>query len=226
MRGEPLHAQQGAGSKKVILYAGDERGRAALAARGAQPIGDYGAFSLWQVPEGGAADLSAAGLAARPELDQLLLREATLDTRSVQLGATAAAGGGQQFYLVQFAGPVRDEWLADLRATGAQVVAYVPHDGYVIWGDEGVRAQIAARVARLVEYQWHGPYRPAYRLASPLRCMLAGPQAPVEGAVDSVIAGTQAPVEGAVDSVTVGTRAQRPSTWSSRSGTTTPARGR
>jgi hypothetical protein len=207
MRGEPLHAQQGAGSKKVILYAGDERGRAALAARGAQPIGDYGAFSLWQVPEGGAADLSAAGLAARPELDQLLLREATLDTRSVELGATAAAGGGQQFYLVQFAGPVRDEWLADLRATGAQVVAYVPHDGYVIWGDESVRAQIAARVAGLVEYQWHGPYRPAYRLAGPLRCMLAGSQASVGGAVDPVTAGPQAPVEGAVDSVTAGTQA-------------------
>ena len=184
VRGEPLHAQQGHGLRKVILYAGDERGRAALAARGAQPIGDYGAYSLWQVPEGGAADLSAAGLAARPELDQLLLREATLDTRSVELGATSAAGHGRQFYLVQFAGPVRDEWLADLRATGAQVVAYVPHDGYVIWGDEGVRAQIAARVASRVEYQWHGPYRPAYRLAGALRCMLADSQAPAGELVD------------------------------------------
>jgi hypothetical protein len=173
VRGEPLHAQGGGGVRKVILYAGDEAGRAVLTEQAAQWIADYGAFSLWQVPEDGAAGLSAAGLATRPELDQLLLREATLDTRSVELGAASAAGEGKQFYLVQFAGPVRDEWLSDLRSTGAQVVAYVPNDGYLIWGDEGARAQIAARVASRVEYSWHGAYRPAYRLAGPLRCVVA-----------------------------------------------------
>jgi hypothetical protein len=173
VRGEPLHAQEEGGAQKVILYAGDEAGRAALNVQAAQLIADYGAFSLWQVPQGGTADLSAAGLATRPELDQLLLREATLDTRSVELGAASAAGEGEQFYLVQFAGPVRDEWLADLRSTGAQVVAYVPYDGYVVWGGENARAQIVARVTSRAEYGWHGPYRPAYRLAGALRCVAA-----------------------------------------------------
>ncbi len=168
-RGEPLHAQPGAGARKVILYAEDGAGRAALATRDAQLIEDYGAFSLWQVPEAAIFDLASVGLAARPELDQLLLREATLDTRSVALGATSAPGKGEQFYLVQFAGPVRDAWLADLRATGAAIVAYVPYNGYLIWGDEGVRTRVAARVASRIEYQWHGPYLPAYRLAGTLR---------------------------------------------------------
>ncbi|MFN2230832.1 MAG: S8 family serine peptidase, partial [Anaerolineae bacterium] len=173
VRGEPLHAQEG-GARKAILYAGDEVGRAALLAREAQLIADYGTFSLWQVPAGGAIDLSAAGLATHPELDQLLLREATLDTRSAELGAASTVSEGEQFYLVQFAGPVRDEWLADLRSTGAQVVAYVPYDGYVVWGDENVRAQIAARVTSRVEYQWHGAYLAAYRLAGSLHCMATG----------------------------------------------------
>jgi hypothetical protein len=170
---------------KVLLRAGDEAGRLALRARDARLVADYGAFSLWLVDGGGVTALEAmgGGVSVHPEFDQLLLREARINTgaHTPEPGAQTQAGSGMQLYVVQFVGPVRDEWLADLRATGARVVAYVPYNGYVLWTDEPARAQIAQRVAGRVEYQWHGPYRPAYRLAGALQ------QADAGGSVDVAV---------------------------------------
>jgi hypothetical protein len=118
---------------KVLLRAGDETGRQALRACDARLVTDYGAFSLWLVDGGGVTALEAAsdGLSVHPEFDQLLLREGRIDTSVSRPDANAAAqaGSGDQLYVVQFVGPVRDDWLADLQATGARVVAYVPYNG-------------------------------------------------------------------------------------------------
>jgi hypothetical protein len=174
---------------KVLLRAGDETGRQALRACDARLVTDYGAFSLWLVDGGGVTALEAAsdGLSVHPEFDQLLLREGRIDTSVSRPDANAAAqaGSGDQLYVVQFVGPVRDDWLADLQATGARVVAYVPYNGYVVWADEAARAQIAQRVAKDVEYAWHGPYRPAYRLAAALQRLR--PDESVDVAVQVVV---------------------------------------
>jgi hypothetical protein len=158
---------------KVLLRAGDDVSRQALLAGGARLVADYGAFSLWLVDGGEVIALQAVGdgVSVHPEFDRLLLRETRIDTTAGgrQPGAAAQAGSGRQLYVVQFVGPVRDEWLEDLAATGARIVAYVPYNGYVVWTDEAARAQIAQRVSSRVEYQWHGPYRPAYRLAGALQ---------------------------------------------------------
>lgn len=170
--GGGVQAQTVPGTTRVILRTGDEAARATLLARGAVPLADYGAFSLWQVEEIGAAGLDATpAISTHPEFGLLLLREATLDTRMLSARLEPRTESGLQLSLVQFVGPVRDVWLADLETTGARPIAYVPHNGYVVWGDTEARALIAARVASQPEYQWQGAYAPAYRLAGALAAL-------------------------------------------------------
>lgn len=180
--GGPALRAQG-GPVKVILPAGSDIEAGMLAARGGQLVSDYGAFSLWIVEPGSGAAMTAAALggAVSPELDRLLLRSEMIDTTVRPVDVAAAPGSGLQLHLVQFAGPVRDEWRADLVAAGARIVAYVPANGYVVWADEAARAAIAARVETRIEYQWHGPFRPAYRLAAPLDTL------PADTPVDVVV---------------------------------------
>src|SRR3954463_891113 len=47
---------------------------------------------------------------------------------SLQSGASPAGG----LYLLQFKGPVTDDALFNVRATGAEVVSYIPFNAYVI----------------------------------------------------------------------------------------------
>ena len=168
--GGSLRAQGSPPVHKVILRTGHQAGRQTLLAHRARLLHDYGAFSLWTVQASDVTALGVAGdgISVHPEYDRLVLRKATIDTRAAQSDAQAQAGSGPQLHLVQFSGPIRDEWVVDLQAGGARVVAYVPHNGYVVWADESARAYIAQRVAERADYQWHGAYLPAYRLAASL----------------------------------------------------------
>ncbi|MBW3625071.1 MAG: hypothetical protein KY468_16860, partial [Armatimonadetes bacterium] len=71
---------------------------------------------------------------------------------------------GVQTALLQFAGPVRDEWKEAARHSGLQLLRYVPDFGYVARGDKNAfRAAVALPYVR-----WIGPYLPAYRVSPAL----------------------------------------------------------
>ncbi|MGH9464765.1 MAG: S8 family serine peptidase, partial [Thermoanaerobaculia bacterium] len=54
------------------------------------------------------------------------------------------ARSGDQFWLVELAGPVRDAWREQLTATGLTVLQYYPHHTYLAWGSP---AQSSAALA-------------------------------------------------------------------------------
>jgi hypothetical protein len=70
-------------------------------------------------------------------------------------------------YLVQFTGPVREEWKQSVQQTGARLYGYIPDHAFVARIDatrlEDVRA--------LPFVRWVGPYQPAFKVAPEL----AGP---------------------------------------------------
>jgi hypothetical protein len=51
----------------------------------------------------------------------------------------------QGFRLVQFVGPIKKAWLHELEASGLELIAYVPNNGYLVRGDSGARAQLLSR---------------------------------------------------------------------------------
>ncbi len=72
----------------------------------------------------------------------------------------APAGDGKDLHLVQWLGPVREDWLGQLRAAGVEPMQYIHPHTYVVWGRGG--DVTAARNDGTV--RWTGAFETAYRL--------------------------------------------------------------
>ena len=73
--------------------------------------------------------------------------------------------GGEQFWMLQLIGPVKEEWLAQLNAMGLQTVIYMPSNAYAVWGNASALRTLEAQSKSSAFIQWTGAYHPAYRLA-------------------------------------------------------------
>jgi uncharacterized repeat protein (TIGR01451 family) len=91
---------------------------------------------------------------------------------------TSYAPGEEGFYLVQFVGPVRDEWLAELEAAGVLLIQFQPSFAYIV----RMTPEVAASVETLSFVRWVGVYHAAYRIAPTLLQFepIPGPSAPLQ----------------------------------------------
>src|SRR5205085_5131509 len=142
----PLH--------KVILDAADQATYNRLSEQSA--IHDeinYGSFRMLVVDEramGGRMAMQSLGGAVQDNFNLIALNGYVLDTtnpaatynqlpadlRKSDIAIASAAGSAPAggLYLVQFVGPIQDEWLKALRTTGAEIVSYMPFNAYVVRG--------------------------------------------------------------------------------------------
>ncbi|MEA3396340.1 MAG: S8 family serine peptidase, partial [Chloroflexota bacterium] len=67
-------------------------------------------------------------------------------------------------YLLQFAGPMHDDWKARVEAAGARLYGYVPDYAFIA----RMTPAVVERVQALPFVRWVGLYHPAYRLAPTL----------------------------------------------------------
>ena len=56
-----------------------------------------------------------------------------------------------------------------LKATGVQVVMYVPNNAYLVWATQSQLARVRALRNRADVVQWDGPFHPAYKLDSRIK---------------------------------------------------------
>jgi len=85
-------------------------------------------------------------------------------------------------FVVQLIGPVKDEWLEAVRATGATIVAYVPANAYVVRA-RGAAVQALRALRRASAFvQFIGRFEPGYRLSPPLRDLAETAEATSGGA--------------------------------------------
>jgi hypothetical protein len=147
---------------------------------------DYGSFALVLVDArrtGGMAGLLALGVDVQDELTLVDLNgylldgadpletAATLATIPAELRGldTPPADGERRLSIVQFGGPIRDQWVDELRATGAFVVTYVANDAYVVSApDPETNARVEALRGR-PEVLSVSSYEPAFKLRPELR---------------------------------------------------------
>ena len=98
---------------------------------------DYGSFALYRVTQSTLEALPAdvqARLVIDSNMDQLLFEEATINTKLAVQSAEesiTATEGGETLQLIQFVGPIKDEWLTEVESTGAKLVQYVASNGYL-----------------------------------------------------------------------------------------------
>lgn len=163
------------GSYKLFVLGGD-----ALQGTEAVTLEDSG------VP---GSEPAAERLSVRDDFNVLLLRSGAIDTtasaasgalvsmgRSVssygiesRASSSGAAGRTSPLCLIQFVGPVKRAWIAELQASGLELVAYVPNNGYLVRGDQSALNRLLAR-SQAAEprgegfVQWQGPFLDDYKI--------------------------------------------------------------
>ncbi|MCP3917825.1 MAG: S8 family serine peptidase, partial [bacterium] len=186
----PLH--------KVLIEAPAQGVLQTLTARGALAAQvDYGAFVLAIVDGeafGGQAAFEAAGLTVRDEQDLVALNGYFLNGKrpaetlerldpAERLGSAVAslplleAG----LYIVQFRGPVRDDWLALAGIDRARFAQAMPMNAYVVQLTSAEVLRLDTLRAARPEIQYFGVYQPAFRMTGSIRAaaQLQGPARPV-----------------------------------------------
>ncbi len=136
----------------------------------AYAVEDYGSFVWLELDPSAAKNVQDALPGARVERDAAKISAGSryfdpLVEGEPEIPAAMLADKGESgLRLVQFHGPVKDEWLAALRATGADVLQYYPGFTYLIWATP----QQAERAQNLAATRWTGEFHPAYKLSAAL----------------------------------------------------------
>jgi hypothetical protein len=142
----------------------------------------------------GAGETNNSPLVVRDDFNLLLLRSGEIDTiaedaiggfvglgRATESGPraarslgwnAAASEPGAALRIVQFIGPVKDEWLDGLRASGMEPIAYVPNNAYLVRSSAVARDRLRASSASAGAasfIQWEGPFKDEYKLHPELK---------------------------------------------------------
>ena len=135
-----------AAGHKVRVH--DADATAAIEQRGGQLIADYGAYRVYRVEQ------PPPGVGVRDEFDRLFLNAGEIDTTKAPRKPVGQFAG-KRLHLVQFAGPIKPEWYAALQEAGVEIVAYIPSNGYLVYGN----ANSLSRATKHAAVQWDGEYR-------------------------------------------------------------------
>jgi serine protease AprX len=127
---------------------------------------DYGAFAWGRLNPAELATMRQQGLIVATVDDPFTLQLG--GERFDPLGSDRAAGPwtdyqadpSGDYYLVQFAGPVRPEWLQSARESGVELSQALHPFSHLVWAS---REEIAA-VGQRAELRWIGPMLPAWKV--------------------------------------------------------------
>lgn len=147
----------------------DAKSSAELEAQGARLIADYGSYKLFDVSSEQSAKTTSSSVEVVDENNLVMLTSGTIDTTTSEaqdmrsLKGVNGASGGRQMHLIQFAGPIKNEWYQALLATGAKIVTYIPNNAYLVYGDSKAITSVRGLTSRPY-VQWDNPYTSAHRV--------------------------------------------------------------
>lgn len=156
---------------KVVIQANEPALRDSILAEGGSIVEDYGAFVLMRAPASSADRVSiesTSGSSVRDDMNTLLLRAGPFDTLAGEplsansLGEADAAS--EQLYIVQFVGPVKKQWVNELK-TAAEIISYIPNNAYLVRANGNGLANINRLAAEGAFVQWTGAFKPSYKIA-------------------------------------------------------------
>ena len=139
---------------------------------------DYGAFLWMQLDAAQASQLRAQGIEmhAAGHGFELALGGQRFDPLHdgppvAKIQRDWQPWHGADFRLLQFTGPLRQDWLDALAEAGIEPVQYIHPHTYVVWSD----AAAMTRATALAEVRWQGEFLPDYRYPPVFRRQHSGP---------------------------------------------------
>lgn len=160
------------GYSKVLIDNADQAAVKNASKNGGILLADYGSFSLWKIPTSpGLNNLTPkSSVESHSEFDRIELRSGVIDTNQPSPALNGLTTSAPQLWLIQFVGPIKQEWLDRLAKSGIEPVMYMPNNAYVIWTDGNQLGQVGKQVNNgNTELQWSGPYKADYRLEPALK---------------------------------------------------------
>lgn len=111
---------------------------------------------------------SFEGMKRSDNFDAVLLNARQIDVKSPEVQAERNGVGsfeGKRLHIVRFSGPIQGAWVKMLKKSGLEVVDYIPHYSYLVYGDAPSiqRIQTESRNAAS-PIIWEGPYKSEYRI--------------------------------------------------------------
>jgi len=153
------------GTHKVEAY--DSATAARLEAAGGKVVADYGSYQVYSVETVDVELLAASKIELRDEFNLVRLNAAVLDTTRAETKTLRKAVGsftGKRMHLVQFVGAVQPAWAEQLEGLGVQIVAYVPFNAYLVYGDATSLSRVQQFASTASHVQWDGAYLNDYKI--------------------------------------------------------------
>jgi hypothetical protein len=129
-------------------------------------VEDFGSFVV--LSKNKTSDMSRSGLEIQKIDTDINLPGAKFEPVESSPAETVRAGdriaGEKGYYVVQLGGLSKDEWLDSIRDTGVEVLQYVPHNAFFVYGD----AAAISKVATHSRVRWVGRYTPEQKKSKEL----------------------------------------------------------
>lgn len=175
---------------KVLIDSKDVTALSRSLSSGAIEVADYGSFRLVAMDESQMVDRQGR---VRDDYNVLMLRSRAIDTTAqdapgtlLGLGKSLTAGlevsgparesradkqkadkqkAESSLRLVQFVGPVKQEWLDSLRSNGLEPIAYVPNNAYLVRGKRAATERLIRAASEGDSFiQWEGAFLDEYKV--------------------------------------------------------------
>ncbi|HSH01757.1 MAG TPA: S8 family serine peptidase [Anaerolineae bacterium] len=148
---------------------------------------DYGAFALYRLTATAWQSLTPQQQAQTQSLahtNQIMLDAYPFDTSrdalTIPPHLKTTSPADYTLSLIQFVGPIKDEWLTAVRHTGATPIHYIDHNAYLVWTTPDSRQQLTTLAQDGHFLQYNGPYHPYFKLDPTLRQQLTLPNLQAE----------------------------------------------
>ena len=163
----PQHTYRSPGNRHKVQVSDDETARK-IESQGATLVADYDTFKIYETDSSTLDSLNSdSQVQLRDEDNVIQLNAGAIDTKSEGQATRGSAGSfaGKRMRLIQFAGPIKDEWYDALIKTGVKVVTYVPSNAYLVYGNARALKSIESFASASKVVQWDGEYKSEFRLA-------------------------------------------------------------
>lgn len=128
---------------------------------------DYGGYVWMELSAESFSRLQGSGIAyiEEPNAGRIQMGTHQFDPLrdgepSIPADLTATTGSAPALTLVQFVGPLRAEWQADMTQRGLTLLQYYPFNSYLVWATPDQRATL-----QTTDYvRWTGAFHPAYKI--------------------------------------------------------------
>ncbi len=89
-----------------------------------------------------------------------------------QFRLDASQNSGEGLHLLQFVGPIKQEWLDNVQETGLKVIHYIRNNAYLVWVNDASRSALKSKVQKEKFLLAELPYQPFFKMGASIEARI------------------------------------------------------